>query len=104
MKNDQEIEVKMVDVGDGPVTRTYKQTINKFDKLGKEIKISPKACAMVCKPGFTTEYFVDTVNVLVGIGKDHTADLTMTRDAWEALKQGEEVTITTLEEFKKNYL
>jgi hypothetical protein len=71
--------------------------------LGKEIRISPKANATVNKPGFKTEFFVPTVNVLIGIGKDNTADLIMTVDAWEALKSGEEISITTVKEFREKF-
>jgi hypothetical protein len=96
--------LEVVMSGDGPITRTYKQVIDKFSTLGKEIKISPKANICINEPGFRTEFFVETVNVVVGIGTDHTADIIMTKDAWEALKNGEEVTITTHKQFKKEFL
>ncbi len=95
-------EVKMVNEGKG--TRVYKQIIEKFVSLGKEIKISPKAHACLNQPGHVCEYFVETVSVVVGIGNDHTADLIMSKEAWEALNKGEEVHTTTNKEFKKNFL
>lgn len=104
MKKDTEYQVKMVDTDPENITRVYKQTILKFDKLGKEVKISPKACVTINKPGFRTEFFVDSVTINIGIGTDHTADLIMTREAWKALNKGEKVDITTLEEFKRDFL
>lgn len=102
--DDSVIKVTMVTpVGKRP-TRTYEQEITRFTALGKEIRISPKANISINKPGFSTKFFVDTVNVLIGIGKDHTADLIMTRDAWEALNKGASVDITTVKDFKKNFL
>jgi hypothetical protein len=85
-------------------TRNYYQTIKSFVRLGKEIRISPKVCATVNKSGFKTEFFVETVSVNIGIGKDHTADLVMTVEAWKALLNGAEINITTTEEWKKLYV
>lgn len=96
------MKVKMVD--NGHPTRNYYQEIQAFTKLGREVKISPKANISINKPGFKTEFFVETINILIGIGKDHTADLIMSKDAWLALKDGEEISVTTVEEFKKKYL
>jgi DNA-binding winged helix-turn-helix (wHTH) protein len=95
--------VQMVTPGNGKVTRNYHQEISKIRSLGKEIKISPKSFVTVNKPGFKTEFFVETVNVLIGIGKNHTADLIMSIDSWEALNAGAKVHITTLKEFIKKY-
>jgi len=85
-------------------SRTYSQEIKNFGTLGREIKISPKANISVNNAGFKIEFFVDTVNVLIGIGKDHTADLIMAKDSWEALKKGAKISITTTKEFKKKFL
>jgi len=84
-------------------TRNYHQTIKSFARLGKEVRISPKACVTVNKPGFKTEFYTETISINIGIGKDHTADLIMTVDAWKALKNGEEVNITTTKEWQKMY-
>jgi len=84
--------------------RVYQQQIKAIARLGKEIKISPKANITINEAGFKTEFFVETVNVLIGIGKDHVADLVMSLEAWEALKGGAEVSITTTEEFKKKFI
>lgn len=104
MKKDVEYEVQMVDTNPDNVTRMYKQTIVKFDKLGKELKISPKSHVTINKPGYKQEFYVESVSLLVGIGKDHTADITMSKEAWEAFKNGEKIDITTLKEFKRDFL
>lgn len=103
-KTKQNVNVKMCNASGGMATRNYHQNIEKFGRLGTEIKISPKANITINSAGFKTEFFVETVNVLIGIGKDHTADLIMTKDAWEALNSGEKIDITTTKEFKEKYL
>jgi hypothetical protein len=72
--------------------------------LGKGFKIGAKSHAMLNNVGFKVEYFVPTVEVLIGIGKDHTASLLMDEDAWKALKKGQKIHIGTLQEFKKKFL
>lgn len=103
-KTNQSIGVENVTPEGGKTTRIYSYEIDYFTRLGKEIKISPKANVTVNKTGFKMDFFVETVNVLIGIGKDHTADLIMTKDAWEALNNGEKIDITTTEDFKKKYI
>ena len=95
------IKVKMHYPEDGEVTRTYKQSINRIEPLGREIKISPKSAATVNEAGHELKFLVPTVSVLIGIGKDETADLVMTEDAWNALNNGEKLNISTVKEFKK---
>lgn len=68
-------------------------------RLGREIKISPKSSCLLFKP-FSVDYAVDMVVVIIGIGKDHTAELSMTKDAWQALNLGEEISIMTTKENK----
>lgn len=84
-------------------TRTYNQQFSGVGKLGKEIKISPKAGCTVNKPGFNVKFFVPTVSICIGIGKDHTADLIMELDAWRALNHGAEIHIDTRDEFSEKY-
>ena len=84
-------------------TRLYQQHIIGTKRLGKEIKVSPKANITINQPGFGVKFFVPTVDVCIGIGKNHTADLIMTVDAWEALKKGESIDITTTEQWAKMY-
>lgn len=96
-------KVKMVDLNKKP-TRTYHQYIEGFGKLGKEIKISPKANVVLNSAGFKTDFFVPTININVGIGNHHTMDVVMTVEAWKALQSGEPVTFTTEKEFKNKYL
>lgn len=80
------------------------QDIENFGTLGKEIKISPKSNINVNKPGYTVKYHVETVTLTIGIGKNHTAELIMGKDDWEALNKGEKIHITTNKEFKKKFL
>lgn len=94
--------VKMLDTG--TVTRTYTQHIERFARFGRELKITPKANACVNLPGFKMEMFDPSVTVCIGIGKDHTAELVMSKAAWDALNSGEEIHIETTEEFKKKYV
>ena len=105
MKKTKEVTgVQMITPKGKKPTRTYQYEIESFARLGKEIKISPKANITVNKPGFKTEFFVDTINICIGIGNDHTADLIMTRESWEALNNGAEINIETTEDFKKKYV
>lgn len=79
------------------------QALN-FGLLGREIKVSPKSNISINKPGYKIEFMEETVDVLIGIGKDNTAHLVMSKRAWEALKSGEQIDITTNKEFKNNFL
>ena len=74
-----------------------------FIRFGREVKITPKANAIVRKPGAELTFHGESVEVLVGIGKNHTAFLVMDIEAWEALQAGEPVTITTTKEFERKY-
>lgn len=75
--------------------------IKKFARLGREIKISPKTNISINRPGRKVEYMVETVEVTIGIGPDHSARLLMDVDSWVALKNGEEINITTTKEFER---
>lgn len=86
-----------------PTSKTQYE-LGSFVRFGKEIKISPKANTTILKEGYKKEFFVESVNVLIGIGKDHTAELIMSKDAWEALNNGEPVNISTTEDFKKRFV
>jgi hypothetical protein len=61
--------------------------------LGKEIKIPANAEMTVNKAGQSTTWYVDHVEILIGIGIDHTATLIMSRDAHAALIAGEKLQI-----------
>lgn len=61
--------------------------------LGKKINIPANAEMTVNKAGHTTTWYVDNVEILIGIGKDHTATLIMDRDAHKALMAGEKLQI-----------
>lgn len=94
-------EVRMVK--DGPVNILFNQKIKGSIRFGREIKISPKANACINERGYKVEYFTETVSVTIGIGKDYTAELIMTEDAWKALRKGEKITTTTTHQFKELY-
>ena len=86
------------------VTRIYQQHIDHFSRLGAEVKISPKSNVCVNRSGYKMEFFVDSVSLVIGIGKDHSAELVMDKEAWEALKNGAKIDIETTEGFKKKYV
>ena len=105
MEKENEVsEVIMVEKEGSPVNIRFTQRIKGSIRLGKEVCISPKANACLNEKGYKAEYFVPTVSVCIGIGKDYTAELIMTEDAWMALKRGDGIVITTTEEFKKKYV
>jgi hypothetical protein len=98
------IKVKMVNEEGEKRSFKYRQEIKGFKPLGKEIKISPKSNATINAVGYKCEYFVETVSVVIGIGNDHVAELILDVESWEALKSGEEVSITTCKQFKEDFL
>lgn len=75
-----------------------------YGSLGRRVEFGAKSKVSINKPGMKIEWFVPTVDVLVGVGKDHVANLIMDIEAWEALKKGQKINIETLQEFKKNLL
>ena len=77
--------------------------IENFCRLGGTINVSPKSHVQLNKEGFKKEFFVKTILICIGIGKDHTADLVMDVEAWKALMSGEKVHITTTKEYEKKY-
>lgn len=83
---------------------TKQQKILAFSKLGKEIKISPKAHLAINEAGYEHIYYVETISITIGIGNKHTAELVMDVEAWKALKNGEQIIITTEKEVKTKYL
>lgn len=86
-------------------TRSIFQTqIENHGKLGKRVEIGSTAHVTVNKPGMRIEWFTPTVEVLIGIGKDHTAHLVMDEDAWKALKKGQKINITSLKQFTEKFL
>lgn len=75
-----------------------------YGTLGKEIKLSPKAYVSVNKPGFGMTFYTETVDMVIGIGKGHVAYLVMPEDAWKALNKGQELNVTSLKEFKEQFI
>jgi len=72
--------------------------------LGKEIKISPKSHVYFNKAGAEFKFVEESVEVLIGIGSDNTARLIMGKSDWESLKNGEEISIDTIKDFKKKFI
>jgi hypothetical protein len=85
-------------------TLRFKQVIVTPIRLGKPIHISPKSHACLNKEGYELKIFTESVTVCIGIGKDHTAELVMTKAAFEALQEGQPIDITTTEQFKARYI
>lgn len=74
---------------DPSVREVVKVTPLKEDKLRKDLFIPASVKAHVNDPGYQKTFLRHSVSVLIGIGKDHSAELVMDADAWEALKAGE---------------
>jgi hypothetical protein len=72
-----------------------------YSLLAKEVKISPKSKVSIFKPGYGISFEVPCVEVLIGIGKDHTAHLVMDMEAWAEFKKGTPITIDTLKNFRE---
>lgn len=88
-----------------PISRTISvNDLENHGKLGKRIEIGSTALMHTSKAGSKREWFVPTVEVVIGIGKDHVAYLTMDDDAWKALKKGQKINITSLPQFIKGLL
>lgn len=81
-----------------------RQFTTNHGSFGASLKIGPKSHVRVLERGASIEFGVPSVEVLIGIGKDHTALLIMDTDAWEALKAGEPANITSLKQFKEEFL
>lgn len=69
--------------------------------LGRDITIPASANAVFNPAGLKINIPVESVFIIIGIGKDHTADLIMTKEAYNALREGAEVTTATIEEITK---
>jgi hypothetical protein len=86
-------------------TRSISQTqIENHGKLGKRIEIGSTAHVSLNKPGMKCEWFVPTIQCIIGIGKDHVGYLIMDEDAWKALKKGQKINITSIKQFTKKFL
>jgi len=67
-------------------------------KLGKAFRVGSKATAYVTSFPRTWEFNVPHVDVLVKIGESQVAHILMTKDAFDALNEGQPVTFNN---FKK---
>lgn len=57
------------------------------NKLGRDINIPKNAEVLENPMGFKVQYAVETIEVLIGIGKSHTASLIMSKEAWVELNK-----------------
>jgi hypothetical protein len=62
--------------------------------LGKTIVIPYHAYIHNVESGYKVEYYEPTIQITIGIGKNHHANLIMCKDDWEALNSGEPINIS----------
>lgn len=67
-------------------TKKAKQPI---ETLGRDFIIPASKEIIRNEANMRVEWHVQTVEVIIGIGKDHTATLIMDEDAYKAFKSGE---------------
>lgn len=89
---------------EGAIRSIRQSRIVNHGSLSRELKISPKACITVNEAGMGVTFHTPTVEILIGVGNDHTGHLIMDEDCFKAFKNGEEVHIETLRSFKKKFL
>ena len=75
-----------------------------FARLGKEMKLSPKSRVSVNERGATLTHEGESVSLVVGIGNNHVAYLSMSKDAWNALSNGEQVNTLNVKDAELKYL
>lgn len=75
---------------------------NGYGCLGREMKISPKTLAITYDSGYGMTFNENSVEVVIGIGTNHTAHLFMSIEAYDAWLKGEPMNITTLKEFSES--
>ena len=61
--------------------------------LGRDLIFKSNSVVFMNGEGYSIEYFEETIEIIIGIGKDNTASLIMCVSAWEALKNGEKIHI-----------
>ena len=66
----------------------------KTAELGRRLIITKNKSVLFNSEGYEVHYCSETIEVLIGIGKDYCASLIMDTDAWEAFKSGEEIHIS----------
>lgn len=69
---------------------TFKEEV----KFGVNLAIPNNAVVEIHNSGTKREYFTESIEVLIGIGKDYTASLIMDLEAFEALKKNNTITFT----------
>lgn len=95
-------EIRMSD--DKNPKLNYQFTVNDVTKLGIPIKVGAKAAVMHHPDGYRLEVNGEAVSVVLYIGDHYAADLVMTRDAFEAIQNGEELKAYTYQQFKEDHL
>jgi hypothetical protein len=65
----------------------YSMEIESEGSLGRKIDLHERAKIAILKPGYKIEYNVPSVDLLIAIGKNNVANLSMTKEAWEELKK-----------------
>ena len=86
--------MKNKDIDTGKISKAYEPNETSTDILGVNIILPTMTMVSIHEGGYKITYFEDTVIVIIGIGKDHTAELLMTKRAWEALNDGKSINIT----------
>lgn len=61
-------------------------------KFGVNMAIPNNAIVEIHNAGTKREYFTESIEVLIGIGKDYTASLIMDLEAFNELKKGKPIT------------
>ncbi len=87
-----------------PVRSTFVAHPENHGALGRRIELGSKSHISKNKPGMEVKFFTPTIQVILGIGKDHVGYLIMDEDAWLALKKGEKIHVDTRKEFTENFL
>lgn len=72
-------------------TKTLKKLTQAGPTLGRRIVIPASMEVWEAGSGYKAEYYTPTVMVTIGIGDAESADLIMSVDAWEELKNGAEI-------------
>ena len=82
-----------------------KQEVLKYARLMGKVFISPKSNSAINAPGAVISYPDEqSVFVKVKIGDSHTATLSMTIDAYNALSAGQRAEVVTYKEFQGKYI
>ena len=76
------------------ISKAYEPNETSTEILGVNIILPSMTMVSIHEGGYKITYYEDTVIVIIGIGKDNTAELIMSKRAWEALNPGARINIT----------